>query len=161
MNTTLRETDIAPENLWLEEEISLCEGLFSGAMLVLRSVGWKDMNHVYNFTRHSDEKGVSILYYVTSELPNTLLKRCRLIFSHSLIGKIWDRPLRWRWHLLRRPNSVGSFVSSPGGKRSKVQRQSEMFFPWKKTRELQDIDLLIPGSTFIFRVTPALWTKKK
>ena len=39
MKTTLRETDIAPENSWLEEEISLCEGLFSGAMLILRSVG--------------------------------------------------------------------------------------------------------------------------
>ena len=54
MNTTLRETDIAPENSWLEEEISLWEGLFSGAMWILRSVDWKDLNDVYNFIYHSD-----------------------------------------------------------------------------------------------------------
>ena len=35
---TLPETDIAPENGWLEDEISYWRGLFKGAMLVLGSV---------------------------------------------------------------------------------------------------------------------------
>ena len=33
MGSTLPETNIAPENWWLEDEISLWDGLFSGAML--------------------------------------------------------------------------------------------------------------------------------
>ena len=35
---TLPETNIAPENGWLEDEISFQDGLFSGAMLVSGSV---------------------------------------------------------------------------------------------------------------------------
>ena len=34
VNGTLPETNIAPENEWLEDEISSWEGLFPGAMLV-------------------------------------------------------------------------------------------------------------------------------
>ena len=37
-NCTLLETNIAPENGWLEEEFSFWDVLFSGAMLVSRSV---------------------------------------------------------------------------------------------------------------------------
>ena len=35
---TLPQTNIAPENWWLEDNISFCDGLFSGAMLVSGSV---------------------------------------------------------------------------------------------------------------------------
>ena len=35
---TLPETNIAPENGWLEDDISFWGGLFSGAVLVLRRV---------------------------------------------------------------------------------------------------------------------------
>ena len=35
---TLPETNVAPENGWLEDDMSFWDGLFSGAMLVLRSV---------------------------------------------------------------------------------------------------------------------------
>ena len=34
------ETNIAPENGWLEDEISFWDGLFSGAILVSGSVGY-------------------------------------------------------------------------------------------------------------------------
>ena len=35
---TLPETNIATENWWLENEISFCDGLFSGAMIVTGSI---------------------------------------------------------------------------------------------------------------------------
>ena len=35
---TLPETNISPENQWLEDDISIWDGLFSGAMLVSGSV---------------------------------------------------------------------------------------------------------------------------
>ena len=38
---TFPETNISPENQWLEDEISFWDGLFSGAMLVLGSVSAK------------------------------------------------------------------------------------------------------------------------
>jgi len=38
MSDALPETNIAPENGWLEDEFSYWDGLFSGAMFVSRSV---------------------------------------------------------------------------------------------------------------------------
>ena len=49
---TFPETNISPENQWLEDEISFWDGLFSGAMLVLGSVSAKKTAHL-NFSETS------------------------------------------------------------------------------------------------------------